>query len=296
MKTVSIIGIGRVGGALALALDRKGYKLQTLISRNRQKVKKISEKLKSEPKVLTHIDSDKTAGEIIFITTQDAEIENVAGKFAENRTGDNKFVFHTSGSLSSEVLKILTAKNYLIGSIHPLISVSDPVLGADNFGNAYFCIEGDPEAVQTAEKIIADLAGKSFTVKTEYKTLYHAAAVTACGHLVALIQTSLEMLAGCGLDAEKSKKILLPLINSTVSNINGQALADALTGTFARGDYKTLGRHIESIKNELPPEILQIYLLLGEKSLELAEQQNAKPENLAEMAKIISLAKRDSKC
>jgi predicted dinucleotide-binding enzyme len=40
VQTVSIIGVGRVGGALALALDKCGYKVENLVSRNGQNADK----------------------------------------------------------------------------------------------------------------------------------------------------------------------------------------------------------------------------------------------------------------
>jgi predicted short-subunit dehydrogenase-like oxidoreductase (DUF2520 family) len=67
------------------------------------------------------------------------------------------------------------------GSIHPLVSISDAQRGADRFANAYFCVEGDAEAVKTAEAIVGKLGGKSFFVAAEYKTLYHAAASRLAG-------------------------------------------------------------------------------------------------------------------
>ena len=42
------------------------------------------------------------------------------------------------------------------------------------------------KAVEAAKKIVDALGGKSFSIETKYKTLYHASAVTACGHLVAV--------------------------------------------------------------------------------------------------------------
>jgi len=52
-------------------------------------------------------------------------------------------IFHTSGSLSSEILKDLKAVGCPTGSIHPLVSISDVRLGAERFADAYFCVEGD---------------------------------------------------------------------------------------------------------------------------------------------------------
>jgi predicted short-subunit dehydrogenase-like oxidoreductase (DUF2520 family) len=54
------------------------------------------------------------------------------------------------------------------------------------FRDVYFCVEGDARAVRIARMLVAQLGGRSFTVTSESKPLYHASAVRASGHVVAL--------------------------------------------------------------------------------------------------------------
>ena len=230
---ISIIGIGRVGGALALALKANGYKVENLVVKNEEDFDKVDEIIQTNSKIISFEQLRKIKSDVIFITTQDSAISNVANNLAQYLQ-NKPFVFHTSGALSSEILHSLKSIGCQIGSLHPLVSISDAILGATRFENAYFCVEGDEKAVETADKIVESLGGKSFSIETKYKTLYHASAVTACGHLVALIDVAIEMLAKCGLSEENSKEILLPLIKSTIENLSAQTTAEALTGTFAR--------------------------------------------------------------
>jgi predicted short-subunit dehydrogenase-like oxidoreductase (DUF2520 family) len=282
VQTVSIVGVGRVGGALALALDKCGYKVQNLVSRSNQNADRISALLSNKPNISNNAADIKT--DIVFIAAQDTEIEKIAGNLSENLT-TNPFVFHTSGSLSSEILDVLRAKNCKAASFHPLISISNSILGAERFADAYFCLEGDMEAVTVGKNIVADLRGNAFSIKTKYKPLYHASAVVACGHFVALFSTAVEMLINCGLDPETSQKILLPLVKSAIENLQTQTPAQALTGTFARTDTLTLQRHLESLANNA--ELSEIYTLLGKRSLKLAEKQGADSEKINEMLQIL---------
>ncbi len=286
---ISVIGIGRLGGALALALAEKGFEVESLLARSRKNADKIAEITNS--KILTDDEFGKINSDLILITTQDSEIE----KTAENLAGKLKskpVVLHTSGSLSSDVLEKLKKIGCAVGSLHPLVSISDSFLGKSRFQNVYFCIEGDETAVEAAKKIVDALGGKSFSIETKYKSLYHASAVTACGHLVAVIDTAIEMLSKCGLNETEAKQILLPLIESTVENLKSQTPAESLTGTFARADSETFDRHLEIMKSEVSGEALEIYLLLGERSLKLAEKQGADKKRLEIMREKISLAKR----
>jgi predicted short-subunit dehydrogenase-like oxidoreductase (DUF2520 family) len=292
---ISIIGIGRLGGALALALDKKGFEIETLVARDVEKTNKIVEFFKDKPKISPANDFSNVSSDVIIIATQDSEIEFIADALAGKIT-HKPIVLHTSGALSSEILKRLKAVGCRTGSIHPLVSISDARRGADRFANAFFCVEGDAEAVAAAETIVTELDGKSFAIATEYKTLYHASAVTASGHLVALLDAAIEMLMKCGLDKQNARTILLPLVKSTIENLEEQTTAAALTGTFARADVGTLGRHLEILREKVSPELLEIYLQLGLRSLHLAETQGADKENLMKMRGQISLAKTNLKC
>ncbi|MGI8669251.1 MAG: Rossmann-like and DUF2520 domain-containing protein [Aridibacter sp.] len=296
MKSVSIIGVGRVGGALALALSEKNYRIENLITRNPEKAEKIAEQISSNPAIKTLEEFKITSEDIIFIAVQDSEIKYVAENLARNSIKSATFIYHMSGSLSSEILSSLNNIGCKTGSIHPLVSISNSFIGVKRFKNAYFCIEGNVEAVKLAEKIVEDLGGKSFSIETKYKTLYHASAVTACGHFVALINTATEMLETCGIKKYEAKKILMPLVKSTLENMEEQTFAEALTGTFARGDLETFERHIRVLQENATREQTEIYLLLGEQSLKLAEEQGMSKELLEKMTKKISLAKKNLKC
>lgn len=288
---ISIIGAGgRLGGALAIALSEKRFSIENLFFRNVETVDRIENLIAPSPKISSSNDFSSLTSDVILIATQDSEIEAVADQLAE-QIKRKPFVFHTSGARSSEILEKLKAVGCRTGSIHPLVSISDARRGADKFANAYFCVEGGTEAVKVAEDIVKKLGGKSFSVPTEYKTLYHAAAVTACGHLVALVDAAVEMLTVCGLDESNARKVLLPLIKSTVENLETQTTAEALTGTFARADAETLAKHLAVFSENVAPEILEIYLLLGARSLDLAETRGARRESLEKMRGQIKLAK-----
>ncbi len=291
---ISIIGAGRLGGALAIALNKKNFSVDNLVARSFETAEYIAKLINPNPKILPANNFSEIASDVILITTQDSEIETVAARLAD-QLKTKPLVFHTSGSLSSEVLHRLKSVGCSTGSIHPLVSISDARRGADAFADAYFCVEGERAAVKTAEEIVGKLGGKSFSVAAEYKTLYHAAAVTACGHLVALIDAAVEMLTKCGLDEKSAREILLPLIKSTVSNLESQTTAEALTGTFARADLETLRRHLETLRAKVAPETLEIYLQLGERSLPLAAAQGARRANLEKMRGQILLAKKNLK-
>lgn len=272
MVSVSIIGMGRVGGALRLSLPADRYSFDHLVARAAfDAVAEIS-------------------SEVVLICTQDAEIANAATALVP-LVSNSPVVLHTSGALPSSILAPLKEKGCAVGSMHPLVSVSRPELGPDRFPGSYFCVEGDDRAVEMARQIVEDLGGRPFTIDTKNKTLYHAAAVTACGHFVALFDAAVEMMSKAGLSAEQSKEILFPLLLSTVQNLGEQSTAAALTGTFARADIETFTRHLTALNEVGDEDLLEIYLLLGERSLELAARQGVSPARIETLRSKVAVAK-----
>ena len=284
---IAIIGVGKMGGALALAFSKKNYRVTQLFTRNYEKAHEIANLIEPRPQILGSEELEKIDADIVFITTQDAEIATVAENLAD-RLENLPYIFHTSGALSSKELEKLNDEGCEVGSIHPLISISDAKIGAESFKGAYFCVEGDRNAVDVATQIIANLDGIPFSIETKYKPLYHASAVTACGHLVALVSTAVEMLSRCDLSKDEAQTILFPLIKSTVDNLAVQTPAQALTGTFARADMDTLKIQLNALEKVDSKELLEIYKLLGLRSLDLAQEQGGDAEKIEQMREILN--------
>lgn len=286
-NTVSVIGAGRLGGALAIALANCGYFVQSIVSRTPEFARRVADFIEPAPAFLTRTQfASLPESEIFFIVTSDPEISAVSETLAANfNFKPGTIFFHTSGSLSSEILREIRAKGGKTGSIHPLVSISDARLGSQRFAGAYFCVEGDPYAVEAGKKIVKDLGGTSFELEARFKTLYHAAAVMTAGHFVALFDVAAETLAHCGIEKEQANRILLPLARSAVENLSHQPPEKALTGTFARADLETMQRHLQAL--QIDEDSLGTYCELGWHSLKLAEKQNANGENLDKMRRIL---------
>ena len=268
---VAIVGTGRLGTALALALAEQGYSIGALVARTRQSARRAGAFLDaSKSAVVLKELADRPAPDLVLIATPDDQIAKVAETLAKldwprSRTPT---VLHTSGALSSAVLTPLRKHDWSTGSLHPLVSVSEPKAGARLLRSAFWCVEGDKRAVRLARTIVRDLDGKSFSISSEKKPLYHASAVMASGNVTALFDVALEMLRECGLTRRQAQQALLPLLTSAVRNLEKLDPAAALTGTFARGDLETVKRHLDALKNNRPA--LELYRLLGLRSLDLS--------------------------
>lgn len=277
-----------------MALNRAGYTIESLISRTKGNAQAIARRISPPPKVASLPELSTINADLVFISSADPAIQLISEQLSAV-ISRKCCVFHTSGSLSSEVLSALVDKGCATGSIHPLVAISDPVLGSERFAGSYFCVEGSEDAVIIAKDLVEKLEGIPFAIETRFKPLYHASAVTASGHLVALIDVAIEMLAECGLDSTEAKQILIPLIRSTIENVENQEISEALTGTFARADTAAYDRHIAALRTGVSSLARQIYLELGERSLLLAERQGASTVEVEKIRNRISMAKSVAK-
>ena len=294
--SVAIIGAGRLGQALALALQSSGYPIIALVARRRQKAEKAATLLhkrlnKTKPPPLAFAASQLAKlpqTDLVLISTPDDAIATTADELRDlllARRGTT--ILHTSGALSSAVLAPLAEKAFETGSIHPLVSVSEPVSGAVALHGAFFCLEGSRKASLLAASIVRDLGGTGFTIKPEQKALYHAAAVMAAPHVTALIDVAIETLAACGLSKSKAQRVFVPLLESTVNNLKTSSPQQALTGTFARGDVATVRRHLDSLSGKQFAEALALYKLLGLHSLRLAKRNGLDPRLVTTIRKLL---------
>ncbi|MBK9152985.1 MAG: DUF2520 domain-containing protein [Chloracidobacterium sp.] len=294
MKKISVIGIGRLGGALAIALDKAGFELDQLVFRKGGLPPELPGVTTAKGRVVRIDEIDRIDSDLVIIATPDGSIasaaESLAGKLSRRTVA-----LHTSGALSSEVLEPLRVCGNPTGSIHPLVSVSDPKSGATLFDGAYFCIEGSPEALAASALITDKLGGIAFTVAAKQKPLYHAAASMASGHLVALLETCIECLVECGLERDFAKEMILPLVRSTVENFSSKDAEKALTGPFARADVETVSAHLDAFESAELTEAPKIYLELGGKALEIAEKSGIEGERAAALRDLINIAKAKSR-
>ncbi len=300
---VSIIGAGRLGCALALALTKRGYSIEAVVARNVRHARRAAALIGTKPLALASTQlKDLPRSDILFITTPDDHIREVAAALAatidnrrtkkrksvnEARDNRGRTALHASGALSSDALRSLREVGFATGSMHPLVSVSDSVQGAKSLSSAFFCVEGSAAAVQVARSLVRALGAQSFSISAEDKALYHAAAVMASGHITALFDIAMEMLARCGLTKSRARKVFLPLLQSTLENLRTTDPAHALTGTFARADTATVQRHLAALRSVALPEALAAYQLLGRRSLRLAKEAGARPEALKEIERVL---------
>lgn len=269
MKSFSVIGAGRVGTALALALCRKGLELKYLADRSSARAREVSKLIGQGRATGDNRLAARSAG-LIFICVPD----DLIGKLVEEISVvelSGKFVFHTSGALSSDLLQPLARKGARVASFHPAQTFAEPVAKPGIFKGIYIGLEGQPEAVEIGKKLAARLGAQALLLSPAEKPLYHLALSISSNFLVMLLFEVKKLLKKVGLEESAILEILTPLLNKTLQNVKNLGLEASLTGPVARGDLQTVKKHLAITAGS--PGLDKIYRAMALEALKLAEKR-----------------------
>ena len=271
---VGLIGPGRAGVGLALALAQAGYTVR-LHGRQKKKV--------PPPLTLTVGDGATppewigTAG-VVILAVRDDGIRPLAAALAAARAiTQHHVVLHLSGAQGQEALGALVTSRAALGSLHPLQTIVEPGLAPARLKGSWAAVEGMPRAIEAAERLAKDVGMRPFRIATKAKAIYHAGAVFASNYLVVVEALAQRLLRHAGMTDADAWAALRPLVEGTLENLSRAEPKDALTGPVARGDTATIVRHLES----LTLDDGRLYRELGRAALELA-QKHGMDETTAE--------------
>lgn len=205
----------------------------------------------------------------VFLSVPDEGLEAMALALAsQGEVQGGCTAYHLSGALGTDPLAPLLGVGYSIGCMHPLQSLADPVLGADQLRGTYFSVSGDRGAVALARRLLHPLAGGVITVPVAKRPLYHAAAVFASNYLAGLIAAAGRLMAQAGVAEDEALEAILPLARGSLENLGRLGPVRALTGPVSRGDAETIRLHLRTLE----PREQRLYASLGLEILKLAEE------------------------
>jgi predicted short-subunit dehydrogenase-like oxidoreductase (DUF2520 family) len=260
--TVGIIGPGRAGLGLALALRGAGIRVVGVHGRRRKAVPRgIRLSVGGTAPWLARAD-------VVLLAVRDDSLGPLVKQLA--KSGDmraGQVMLHLSGALTSRVLAPLARAGAHIGSLHPLMTVStDPRRAAERLRGATFTIEGDPAAVRSARRLVRAFGGRAVPIAPGHKVRYHAGAVFASNYVTVVLATAEELLVESGFTRKAARAALAPLARASLENIAATGPVASLTGPVARGDVATVRAHLGA----LAPRERTLYRHLARATIDLA--------------------------
>jgi predicted short-subunit dehydrogenase-like oxidoreductase (DUF2520 family) len=277
---VAVIGAGRMGQGLALALSRSGAEV-TLLGRTAKPV--------PEPLTLQVADWRKSTGQadVVLVATPDAAIPSVATRLArDGGLGPRQSVLHLSGLLTRDALAPLAGTGAGLGSFHPLQTMVDPLTAQARLRGAYVGVEGDEQA-RAAGATLAGLLGMTpVIIPAEAKARYHAGATLVANYTVALMGMAVRLAEEAGVPQDLAQRFYLPLLHGATENLEQFGPVTALTGAIRRGDSGTVEAHLAA----LSAGDRVLYAVVGLEALALARRAGLDAAAATELERVLRAA------
>lgn len=290
MPTLSCIGAGSLGKTLCHLLSHQLH-IQQIVNRTVESSQQAVDFIGSGSAAC--LDSLQPA-DIWLIATPDDAIA-VAGQalFESGVLRADNIVFHCSGALGADIFEFADA-GINCASVHPVHSFANPSQSINSFAGSHCAIEGEPQAVEVLSSLFNTIGALPFDIDGSRKVLYHASTVMACNYLVSLLETSQQLLSASGVDSAGTNP-LEPLIRETMDNFFATDAKSALTGPIARGDKKTVARHLAALDADPSNQRWQqVYRALGHAAVPIsADQGQASAESLQAIEALLQCQQGD---
>jgi predicted short-subunit dehydrogenase-like oxidoreductase (DUF2520 family) len=261
--SIAIIGPGRLGAALGLALAEAGFPVEEMVCRNKptslRKARELAKKLGAARVTLPQ---SPLKADLLWLCVPDREISRVARELA-GTTLKGKIAFHSSGALASDELRALRKRGMAVASVHPMMTFVGGSVAS--FRGVPWGLEGDEAALRMARRIARALGGESFVLSKQAKPAYHAWGAFLSPLLVAALVASEQVARAAGLSAAEARKRMMPIVRQTLANYAALGPAGAFSGPLVRGDTEVVRMHLKALKKT--PESRRVYLALAQTAL-----------------------------
>ena len=255
---VGVVGAGRVGTALAVALGRAGHEVVAVSAVSDASVRRVEQRLPGV--AIAHPPEVVAGADLVLMTVPDDVLPGlVAGLAATAAPVEGRLIAHASGRHGLAVLDPVTAAGALPLALHPVMTFTGRSDDIDRLAGISFGVTAPDPLRPVAEALVVEMGGEPVFIAEEQRDLYHAALATGANYLVTLVTAASDLLRDAGVT--HPARMLGPLLSAALDN----ALRlgdDALTGPVARGDADTVASHVKALR-AAAPEALPAYLALA---------------------------------
>ncbi len=236
MKSINIVGCGRVGRTLAsLWHDSGNFRIGDVLTTSAQSAQEAVQFIGAGSAV-TQI-GDMRPADIWMLAVPDREIAPTATALAQAQGAHQQAVaFHCSGALTSSELLALRDLGWTVASAHCLLSFASSEAALQQFAGTPCALEGEARALAALTPALEGIGATCFAMASENKLLYHAGAVFASNFAPVLQSLANQLWTETGVPPEVSRRLQASLLSNVVQNIVNLGPAAALTGPAARGD------------------------------------------------------------
>jgi predicted short-subunit dehydrogenase-like oxidoreductase (DUF2520 family) len=266
-EQVAIIGAGKVGSVLALALNEAGYPVVACASRSLPSAERLARRIEGCEAYATSAEAAAQA-DVVVLTVPDDALANVAQGIAWK---PRHLAIHCSGALPAAAIAAAMDAGARVAGFHPIQTFADTVSGLANLPGSAVGVEAGDDVWPWLAGLARDLGTTALRISSEHRALYHAACVLTSNGTVGLLAVAANLWQALGVNRTDAVQALLPLLAGTVRNLETLGIPDALTGPAVRGDVGTIDRHLAALAQD--PLALEIYRALGRALIELTRER-----------------------
>jgi predicted short-subunit dehydrogenase-like oxidoreductase (DUF2520 family) len=241
---VGIVGAGRAGTALGVALTRAGHEVVAASAVSDASLRRARANFPgaaiTEPGEVV-----RRSGLILLTVPDDALPGLVSGLAATGTPLEGRMLAHASGRYGVSVLEPAVRQGALPLALHPVMTFTGRDDDVERLRGTCFGVTSPAGLRPAAEALVIEMGGEPVFIAEEHRDLYHAAIAGAANHLITLVAQGMDLLRMIGV-AEPAR-MLAPLLSASLDN--ALRFGDAgLTGPVARGDAATVAAHVAALE------------------------------------------------
>lgn len=272
MTRVAVLGPGRVGTTLALALPLPAYEVVAVAGRGAASIEAFRARLPGAV-ALPAAEAARRA-ELVLVTVPDDELTTVVRSVAgRDGVAEGSRWVHTAGGYGPEVLRPAELAGARVAACHPAQTFPDPDTALRALWGVAWAVTAAEPDLGWARVLVTDLHGSPVTVRARDRSLYHAGLVVGANGTSSVVTLARDLLLGAGVADPAA--FLAPLAEQAAAGAASRGAA-ALTGPVRRGDVGTLDRHLAELEAVLP-EAVDAYLALARLALTHARRAGLDP-------------------
>ncbi|MPZ71800.1 MAG: DUF2520 domain-containing protein [Nitriliruptorales bacterium] len=282
MKRTAVIGPGRVGTALGMALAQAGYDVFAVADQDRRGVDSFVQRVPTA-RPLAAVDASRDAELVIVAVPDDALADLVAAVARDDGVAEGSRWVHVSGGYGTDVLRPAHLAGAAVAACHPAQTFPDAETGFAALPGCSWAVTAQEQDLGWARVLVTDLRGRPVAVPAGSRTLYHAGLAVGSNATVTVVALARDLLLGAGI--ENPGDFLGPLVTTSAANAASSGAA-ALTGPVRRGDAGTVAAHLEELRGALP-EAVDAYLAVARLALGYARRSGLDEQQAAAVARVL---------
>ncbi len=242
---IVLIGAGRLGTNLGVALVKAGHTLIAVYSHTLHAAQALTEK--TGGMATDDLQALPYEADLFVISVKDAVLSSVISQVVQHR--EDQIFVHTAGSMP---MTLFRGHSQHYGVFYPMQTFSKERLV--DFSQLSVFVEGSDETTRNIIKTLAlTLTNKVYELSSEERKYLHLAAVFACNFVNHCYALSADILRQHGLPFD----VMLPLIDETARKVHELSPLDAQTGPAVRYDENVIRMQAALLDDD--PAVKEIY-------------------------------------